>query len=78
MYTLLDVIRIYLKKYLQKEVKIGIFPTPIAYWSVFGISCNIGRINPDQIGMVGQSSLCEKKTKELNINVMYSLWILPK
>ena len=34
--------------------------------------------NPDQIGMVGQSSLCEKKTKELNINVMYSLWILPK
>ena len=26
------------------------------------------RENPDQIGMVGQSSLCEKKTKELNIN----------
>ena len=35
------------------------------------------RENPEQTGMVGQSSLCEK-TKELNINVTYSLWILLK
>ena len=35
------------------------------------------RENPEQIGMVGQSSLCEK-TKQLNINVKYSLWILLK
>ena len=37
------------EKYIQKEVKIGIFPTPIAYWSGFGISCNIGRI-PIRLG----------------------------
>ena len=41
------------------------------------------RENPDQIGMVGQPSLCKKKAKEsstfvhVNINMMYSLWILP-
>ena len=32
------------QKYIQKEVKIGIFPTLIACLSGFGISCNIGRI----------------------------------
>ena len=64
MYTLLDVIRIYLKNISKKKSKLGFF---MQY-----------RENPNQIGMVGQSSLCEKKTKKLNIDVMYSLWILPK
>ena len=64
MYTLLDVIRIYLKNISKKKSKSGFF---MQY-----------RENPNQIGMVGKSSLCEKKTKELNIDVMYSLWILPK
>ena len=54
-----------------------IFPTPIAYWSGFRISCNIGRI-PIRLGWLDGLPLCEKKTKELNINVMYSLWLLPK
>ena len=39
---------------LQKYVKIGIFPIPIACWSGFGIF-NENRGNPDEIGMVGQS-----------------------
>ena len=78
MYTLL--IRCHknlFKKYIQKEVKIGIFHYPdcilVGIWNFVQY-----RENPDQIGMVGRSSLCEKKTKELNINVMCSLWILPK
>ena len=64
MYTLLDVIRIYLKNISEKKSKSGF--------------CMQYRENPNQIGMVGQSSLCEKKTKKLNIDVIYSLWILPK
>lgn len=60
------------EKYIQNEVP---YPDRI----LVGIRDFMQyRENPDQIGMVGQSSLCEKKTKELNINVMYSLWILPK
>ena len=67
------------EKYIQKEVKIGIFPTPAIIIILVGIQDFMQyRENSDQIGMVGQSSLCEKKTKELNINMMYSLWILPK
>ena len=64
------------EKYIQKEVKIGIFLTPDRM--LVGIRDFMQyRENPDQIGVAGQSSLCEK-TKDLNINVMYSLWILPK
>ena len=39
---------------LKTDVKIGIFPIPMACWSGFGIFKR-NRENPDEIGMVGLS-----------------------
>lgn len=50
------------EKYIQKEVKIGIFPTPIAYWSGFGISCNIGRI-PIRLGWLDSLLYARRRQK---------------
>ena len=41
---------------ITAQVKIRIFPTPIAYWSGFGIFKQ-NWDNPDKIGMVGQSAI---------------------
>lgn len=54
-YTIFYVLVI--QKYnIRTDVKIGIFPIPIACWSGFGIS-NQNWGNPDEIGMAGQSFL---------------------
>ena len=42
--------------FINTDVKIGIFPIPIAYWSGFGIFKQ-NRENPDEIGMVGHAEL---------------------
>ena len=41
---------------IKTDVKIGIFPIPIAYWSGFGMFKQ-NRENPDEIGMIGQSAI---------------------
>ena len=41
---------------MKIDVKIRIFPIPVAYWSGFGIFKQ-DRENPDEIRMVGQSGL---------------------
>ena len=51
---------------IRTGVKIGIFPIPIAYWSGFGFFKQ-KRENPDDIGMVGQSTL------PIHKNVQYSV-----
>ena len=42
--------------FIKTDVKIGIFPIPIAYWLGFGIFKQ-NRKNPDKIGMFGHSEL---------------------
>ena len=54
----------------RTDVKIGIFPVPIAYWSGFGIFKQ-NRKNPDEIGMVGQSGSSLNKMPYRN-NVLIS------
>ena len=59
--SILCYIQVFLYKYrknsfenIRTDVKIGIFPIPITYWSGFRIFKQ-NRGNPDEIGMVGQS-----------------------
>ena len=48
------ILTMYLKNYIKTDVKIGIFPILIAYWSGFGIFKQ-NRENPNEIRIVGQS-----------------------